>query len=720
MSGGPLASRRVMLGLGGAAALTAALTPSSSVATAVDADAAVARVEELAVFISADNFEGIYPDGSQDSTAGLVAAINSVPAYGTAVIAPGTYAVTGPINSNRANIRLFGYGATLVQSAKSPVIAASGRWGTPYSITRLVVVDEPSNDPSAGVGKSVKMTVQGTPAWRAGEIIKIVSDDPIPEARTPTDNTASRLGEYVVIKRTNGQTAYTVGLLREAFVTNIRGVSVPTDWIEIEGFTLRTADAGLNIGGGFGPLITLTGMFRPRLSNLRCPQAGAAVLQFNGCFAYMVDGIDIGYAANNTQSIPYQLGYGVYDNSSSYGAIQNSTFRYLRHSYTDDTPRLPPGTNEFWNLGRTYSTTVTNCHSIGTSGTAFDTHHASEQSQFFRCSAVNGGAGAAAFGLRGKRHTVSHCRAEGMEIGVSVFTEADRGGRSWGHRISEVRLINIAKTALHLNINPTGHPNANTRDPETNAFVDRVAIDNARWAIDAVNARVEVAGTTVRLGTGSTGETYAIIRNRNSAIAMTDSRIDLRANTNGAIQFCWGAALSIPGVYNEVILRRLTVQQSQSAAERADRFFIGDSIQATMDNVVFDFPLRIMPGTVSGNTSVIWRNEYSPPIARSDLSSAFHYFEGDVTTPLTTVWLSGDPHITVQLKPSTTGMTLAAFGAGRTRAQRLTLFSTGSGSVVVNHGSASRTRNLTLAPVILGTDATASYFWDGSVWRQTS
>ncbi|WP_426323946.1 hypothetical protein [Microbacterium sp. E-13] len=671
------------------------------------------------MFISRDNFEGLYPDGSGDSTAGLVAAINSVPEYGTAIIAPGTYAVSGPINGSRVNIRLIGYGATLLQIAKSPVISGSGRWGTPYAITRMTIVDEPSNDPSVGTGKSIKMTLQGTPPWRAGELIKLVSDDAIPESRTPDGATASRLGEYAVIKRTNGQTAYTVGLLREPFSANVRGVSVPADWIEVEGFTLRTADAGLSIGGGFGPLVTLTGLFRPRLINLRCPQAGAAVLQLNGCFAYLVDGVDIGYAANNTQSNPYQLGYGVYDNSSAYGTIQNSTFRYVRHAYTDDTPRIPAGTNEFWNLGRTYSTTVTNCHAIGTSGTAFDTHHASEQSQFFRCSAVNGGAGAAAFGLRGKRHIVSHCRAEGVEIGVSIFTEAERGGRSWGHRISEVRLINIAKTALHLNINPTGHPSANTRDAETNAFIDRIWIDHARWAIDAVNAKVEIAGATVGLGPGSATETYAIVRNRNSAITVADSRFDLRANTAGAIQYCWGAALA-SGAYNDVTLRRVTVQQSQSAAERADRFFIGDSIQATVDNVVFDYPLRIMPGSVTGNSSMVWRNEFNPSIARSDLSSAFHYFEGDVTAPLTAVWLSGDPHVTVQFKPSSSGMTLAPFGLGRMRAQRLTLLSTGSGTVVINHGSAARTRNITPAPVTLGADATASYFWDGSVWRQIS
>lgn len=717
MTGGPLTSRRVMLGLGGAAALSA-FTQPPSIAAAVESDPLEQRIEQVAVFISADRFDGLYPDGSQDSTAGLVAAISSVPAYGTAIIAPGTYAVSGPINGDRVNIRLFGYGATLIQSAKSPVIAGAGRWGTPYSITRLTVVDEPSNDPSVGPGKSVKLTVQGAPTWRAGEIVKLVSDDVIPEARTPSGDTASRLGEHVVIKRTNGQSAYTVGLVREAFATNVRAVSIPTDWIEIEGFTLRTADAGLSTAGGFGPLITLTGLFRPRLNHLRCPQAGAAVLQFNGCFAYLVNGIDIGYAANNTQSNPYQLGYGVYDNASAYGMIQDSTFRYVRHAYTDDTPRMPAGTKEFWNLGRTYAATVTNCHSIGSSGTAFDTHHASEQSQFFRCSAVGGGAGAAAFGLRGKRHIVSHCLAEGMEIGVSVFTEAERGGRSWGHRISDMRLVNIAKTALHFNIHPTGHPNAHARDPEVSAFVDRVSIDQSRWAIDAVNAKVAITGATVSLGAGLASETYALIRNRNSAITLTDSRFDLRSNENGAIQYCWGAALSTPGVYNDITLRRVTVQQSQSAAERADRFFIGDSIQATIDDVVFDVPLRIMPGSVTGNSSMLWRNEFSPSIARSDLSSAFHYFEGDVTAQLTAVWLSCDPHITVQFKPSSSEMVLAPFGVGRRRAQRLTLFSTGSGSVVINHGNAARTRNTTLAPVTLATDAVASYFWDGSVWRQ--
>ncbi|NYD68880.1 hypothetical protein [Herbiconiux flava] len=685
----------------------------------MDSEAIARRIEEVGLYVSSANFPNIFPDGSGDSTAGISAAIATVPENGTAILAPGTYNLSGPLNAGRGNIRLVGYGATLVQNAKAPVVAVSPSWATAVGVTAIALVDEPSSNPGEPATTQVhRITTAGNSDLREGDVFKIVADDVIDDARSQSGDVASRIGEYAVVKRISGTTLYTVGRLRESYATNIRLVAVPKDSFEFRGFTVQTSDVGLSTSGGYGVLIQLAGLFRPIVADVKCPRAGGPVISLQGCYNYLVDSVDIGYAVNNTGTTPNQLGYGVIDQCGTGGIVQNSSMRFVRHAYTDDTPRIAANTKEYVNHGRSYANKIINCHSTGTSGSAFDTHHASESIRFANCSASSGGAGAAGFALRGKAHMVSDCRADWMDIGVMVHTEGEKGGRSWGHVITNVTLVNIVKTALFVTVNPTGHTDVGKRYTSPNAYVDGLVVTNSRWGIDCTNAMLDVRNMRFTSSAGVTGVTYAVVRNKNSDVTVSDAVFDFTLNEAGSIQYCYSSQLTggQPSM-NRLTLRNVGLKQSQSAAVRADRFITGGGQEVTLDDVVFDYPFRIMPGTYEGNSSLKWRCRYDPTIARSDLSSAFHYFEGTVNGALTSVWASEDDNITIQLKP-TGAQVLAPFLPGRRRAQRLNIFAVGTGSSTIAHGTATRTRNIGSQPVLLTQDKVVSYFWEGSLWRQ--
>jgi hypothetical protein len=384
------------------------------------------RINQIAVHASPDRFPGIDPTGATSSSDALKAAIKTVPKGGSFIIPPGDYIIDDNIANAQFNISIYGYGAKLIQNtAGKSVFVLDSKIPNFTSVSSIGTYKSSGSASSTFETDLPVLNTAVATGWKKGDLVKVYSDDEIPEARPGTDGKASRFGEFAVVAYTQGNKVFLVGSLREKYTTkNVRVALVPKDTIRIYGLEIETKQAGIDKTGGYGALFVLKGLYKPIIKDVRCAQAGNQVIQFVGVYAYLVDNLDIGFAENKALTSPQQLGYGVLDNSSSFGVIQNSNMRFVRHAYTDDTPRVAANDNtNIAYYGRTFGTKIINCNSLGTSAHSWDTHHSSEGVMFISCSASNGGPGAAGFGLRGKNHTVIDGRINNMYTGVSVYTE---------------------------------------------------------------------------------------------------------------------------------------------------------------------------------------------------------------------------------------------------------------------------------------------------------
>lgn len=691
------------------------------------------RIDKIAVYASVDRFPGMDPTGKTSSATALKAAMKAVPDGGTLIIPPGEYLVDSIISAGRLNISIYGYGAKLVQTVKGSSIISLSQTFTIIKASAVTAYNGTGNNSQNTTAADAAMFTTATATgWKKGDLVRIISDDVNADARPGAGGLASRTGEFAVVSSTEGTTVRLVGMLRDKYLTNVRVALMPKATIRIYGLEVATSDSGLNEVGGYGTLISLTGLYKPILKDIRSGQAGNQLIQFTACYGYLVDNLDAGYAVNKPDTNPAQLGYSIMDNCSSYGVIQNSIMRYVRHAYTDDTPRIAAADDtKFQYYGKTYGTRVINSHSLGTSGAAWDTHHCSENVSFHACSASHGGPGAPAFNLRGKGHSVTDGRAINMTIGVSVITESN-GGESHGHTISNMYVKDASKTAVAVSIHPKGHTQAGVRDTRRNVTVDGLRVENTPTLFGIVNAKVKASNVDYTLSEGVDGVQYSVLKNQNSVFSLKNSDIDYTDNMKGTLEFCTALATteSVSPKTNVTSLKNVRFDMTPAVAARVARVISGPTHIVKMRDVELSHPLKYLVGDYAPGSSLQWRVDYEDAVAGSDANSGFHsYTNAAISSELKNVWASYERDITVQLSNTvkTTVTQLAPFQPGRLKGSILRFWVSGPEPVTVKHGSVVsatavnyRTETKTKADKIMSAGSVTSFLWNGAVWMEIS
>ncbi|RFA08336.1 hypothetical protein B7R54_03170 [Subtercola boreus] len=564
--------------------------------------------------------------------------------------------------------------------------------------------------------------ISSSQGWVRGDVLKIVSDDIIPEGRPGSSGLESRLGEFVVVRTANGQTITLAGLLREDYSTNVRVAKISEKTFALEGAEFETTAAGLT--SNYGSLIYLYRLKNPTVSRVKVVNSSSAVIHFASCFGYSVYDADIAYAVDNPQNS--QVGYGVFDNASSYGRVIGGLFRHVRHAYTDDTGRIATN-SALTGYGRTYGARIIGGSALNTTSNSWDTHHCSEGTEFISCTATGGLAestfGQAGFGIRGKNHRVTNGTVLNMDTGVNVFNESG-GGETHGTVISNLVVRNAETCAVQVFVHSDGHPKENIMDTEENVTINGLTAVDCGRLINAKNAVVTVRNAEYAVPAGADGVSYDGITTKNSIVRVYNSVLDYSKNTKGTPRPV--VAITSTGytpARQQTFIDGLEVRLSASVAARGPKPFNGVNHEVSGRNIRFDYPFSVMPGDCSASSTMQWSCTAGAGAANADLNSSYVYISSTaLKTPFAGVLQSSDLQVIVRAVPGASAYSVAALPAGKVRGQFVTLWmnDTSSGSLTIANGTAARTLFIGGTSKVLKKGMQLRVFWDGTLWRETT
>lgn len=466
---------------------------------------------------------GYVGNGVANDGPALAAAVAATPAGGTLQIPANTTArMTTGVVRTESSITIVGPGVKILQAADITPFSFAGTYSTPLTVSAIGTVSRVEN----GVAATDTHTLTvGTPVtWTAGDVVKVVSDDVIPEARPASAGLASRLGEFATVREvTNGGLTVVLGSkLRETYTTNVRVALISSAFADLRGLTFDTDSP---FGVYTNAMVSFSRLRAPRVTDVKILRAPSQGIIFRSCYGYRVHGVSIGFARNNPDGTPAQFGYGILDNSSAFGKVASSHFGYVRHAWTDDTSRIAAATSDLTNYGRSYNANVDQCSAQGTALAAWDTHHAGEGHTFTNC-VVTDSHSAYGFQLRGKNHRVIAPKVRNCRGGVVVAEEA-AGGLTYGMVVENPDVRDVSGSALTVALAPVGHPTAGVRRQAVAMTVTGTAL-------------VRNAGTVADLTNG-----LAIFTNGVDADGYTTLQTLSNATVNGLIQPVPGGWLNV-------------------------------------------------------------------------------------------------------------------------------------------------------------------------------
>ncbi|MFT4044946.1 MAG: glycosyl hydrolase family 28-related protein [Gordonia sp. (in: high G+C Gram-positive bacteria)] len=386
----------------------------------------------------------IDPTGTTDSSKGIGAAIAATPEGGTLVVPNGTYRITSTITITKS-ITLQLYGTTWEIDGDFPFIQFNGTLGTTQPVS-AVVDTQFSSQSSDGSTTTTVAATQATlvgPAptdWTRGRFIKIVADDFVTGARSPTSDQTSddgyiqaRVGQIMEIQAISGVSATLEGKLRKVFSTNIRAAAFLDSTIRILGGTVTRSPATLANNTATHSLINIVNAISPEINGLIVRGTVGPVAIFINCLNPQFRNSVVSYCQNDpspTNSNGYKLGYGVQVVNCQGGITYGNQFYDVRHGFTDDVQRIKANQPELykygWSCGHTFQANLVQ----GSTSAAVSPHSGGECHQFLDNLIQNVPAG---FVLRGDQHLVQGNTIRGCS-GNALESSGENGGSSGRHR----------------------------------------------------------------------------------------------------------------------------------------------------------------------------------------------------------------------------------------------------------------------------------------------
>lgn len=640
-------------------------------------------------------------------------ALSDAPAGSTLLLPPGRTSRVSSSAVRTSPIVIKGQGATLVPDFDGNLFSLSADYGTPVGVTAIATAS--FAEVGGATAPTSVLTLATAQPWRPGDVVKVVADDAIPEARpgsgTGVDAIASRIGEFAVVRAVAGTSVTLGGLLRETYLTNPRAVLVPRQTSELHDLVIDSPN--FETSAYTNALIVASRLRNPLISNLIVRGAPATVLLLKSCLGYTVRRSSILFARNNPNG--GQFGYGINDNACSFGNVEQLLFGYGRHAFTDDTPRIVANSADLTNYGRSYSATVQG-HAIGTSAQAWDSHAAGEGHKF-RVSASNIASGYAVQ-LRGRNHEVE-VTAEQCRGALAVFEES-AGGLTYGIQATKIIARGCSESAIKVNLAPTGHPitpGARRTDHVALTVSGKVISRDTPRVLDVANGVVEVSDVRARAVAVQPAEFPELILNTNSVIRGKNWRLDVTSNTaNEPTPVRTATGAPTPCEYD---LDGFEVVASADSATRVVDTFTGpNSIVLKLRRGVLSHRFA---GQILGSYDLAasWVDFM---IRGSDSTSCYLFKAASAfggTAVLPEVASIADPIIYCQASLAGASVNLGTLTAGRRRGQLLIISVTATGTLTIANGSTTKTMTASGAQeVITGAGAQVVFVWDGTNWRE--
>lgn len=331
-----------------------------------------------------------------------------------------TYYLSDPVAVVDADLYFVGRQCRVVSlQGLNPAFSAVCTYGAQVAVSAIT---NGTYDFTGGQGGSPTptnlLTVASVAGFSVGDVVKIISDDLIEEAR-PADN--ERKGEHAIVGAISGSQLVLYSYLFETYATNIRVArmnSAPR--VLLSDFTSDFT------AGGSAPAILIQGAFAPEVLDVKAPRSRADLVRFISCVFHKTRGIRDGNATTDFPNSAY--GYTIVEYSCEYGLHSDLQAYQVRHAYTDGTLIANAGDVRTERYGRTKFSRIADSEAWNCQNAGFDTHWSSFGIEFNNCAAYapfNGpNASARNFQLRGRAARMNNCTSYGG-IGLSVFQGVD-------------------------------------------------------------------------------------------------------------------------------------------------------------------------------------------------------------------------------------------------------------------------------------------------------
>lgn len=374
---------------------------------------------------------GAVLDGVSDDTFAIEAAYSDIVEGGT---------ITAP---NGATIGVAG----LVLTGKSVSLDFStNRLIHVSNVNAITVKGEFERVQSVTVISPTVLEVEDGSAYTTEDILRVISDDPIPGAR-PGSGGEARLGTVAVIRSISGNQVTLNTRLIDNFQTNVRVAAY-----DKHAYSIRFGSIETPVGQqesyttGF---VSVTGTVSTEVRG-RMYRSGNSGVWFASCYRPRA----VVTAEDFLNQPGVHNGYALADNGSQQGEYDIDA-KNVRHCFTDGPSgnSIPVNSPEVHRYGRSENARIV-ARVSSSAQTALDTHHGGRGHVFVAPSVRGAGVGIA---LRGEGHVVQGGRIEGCSTGIRVFYEtAYTGVTSFGHKAYDVTMDDVGTAFLSDEISNRG------------------------------------------------------------------------------------------------------------------------------------------------------------------------------------------------------------------------------------------------------------------------
>lgn len=676
--------------------------------------------------LTPERFESIDNTGARDATNALQSALDSLP-YGATAVLYGTYRIKSIAIDPTKFLTIDATAANIVMTdGPTSGISCIGSFGAQVPVsaisTEMLTVENGSRE-------LTKLTTTSATNWRRGDIIKVIADDIIPGAHITSDTTAPRVGEFMTVYSSSGNTVYLQGVLTESFTTNIRAAKLAPGSVTIVRPSCNITDERL-ANKVRGNMFRFEALIDPKVIGARLQRLAGAGLLFKSCYGYSVDDLVTLTGIDNTDI--GVLSYSVQDSSSVDGRVTGGTLRGGRHGFTDGTADTEPNSITTSDYGASMNFLVNGVTVRDMTAACLDTHHNGIGGRFVNCSTYPQ-PGQDNYVIRGRNHRILNPTCWGGKAVVSLVTQTTGSwsrGETYGIELVNPRSFGTHRIVTGALRTTPNHPKYNSRDTNSrNLTITGGYHEGLRRAAVLVNSDVRWRGhVDVILGSLAEG---AFWETQNAALNIDSASVDATKITTiaqfGVQRVLFGNDAGLPG--SDIQIRSLALSTSEEYRTAAALPFevAANTERVVIDDLTFDAPFTAanpvsVPATVT-KQSVRWRLLPNDLTTNSTVTSSASvpYSNEALTASLLRLFRAPDPLLMLQaVITDGVARTLSPLPRGKFVGQQVRIvLTTTSAPLTLANGLAS---NMALSgstnKVLSAVGDQVTLAWSGAIWRQ--
>lgn len=549
-----------------------------------------------------------------------------------------------------------------------------------------------TNDQAAFVNDRTHISVLDGSAFSPGDVVRVVSDDVIPATRQSANGPL--MGMVTTVASVSGN----VLTIREPihsddeFLTNVRVGKYDTSRVSLSVGEITTPPGEQE--NRYAAFVMFSGLVAPSVTNTRMTKSGGSGVGFKACYQPISTGCFFADFINDTSA--GHNGYGIIDVGSTAGEYDASGHN-VRHLFSD----APAGGTDtsLDTYGRSESARVSYRAVSGKSST-LDTHHGSRGHVFIN--PVTRGT-TTAISLRGTYHSIIGGVISGASTGVRVFSESGTAGKSYGHYVTGLTMMDVG-TAFAAN-----------EDSDRGASaIPTLTVDGGQYnfrtkAVKAVNSRVAFRGNPEFRSVSSTvdgGTGYPSVFQGYRGSFVGDLTVNLTSVSEGELSFIFqgGSSGSTTSLIIDAFIRMSSyARENLSNVVRVSNATVLANFRSASGFTNSDMA-RVIGQYAGGRHRFTWEEVGSGSMTR--------LYRLDTPTSGTLSFSIPNNDLTVRLDGSGTINTITS---GLYSGQRLTLYALNNGSTVTVSGAGGNI----IGATTISPGYSATLFWDSfnSSWR---